>query len=117
MKKFNEWIALKMTLGVSTMWAFYLFCIYGLVPKIFPHVNQDTILYYSNYIQLIFLPLLAVGNAVMARATEKRDLETHDTVMKSNEAMMEELQLAKEERQELTDLVKYLHEKLENGGK
>lgn len=41
---------------------------------------------------------------------ELRAQETHDSVM-------EELRLAKEERQELTELVKYLHEKLENGGK
>lgn len=41
---------------------------------------------------------------------EQRSQETHDSVM-------EELRLAKEERQELTELVKYLHEKLDNGGK
>lgn len=41
---------------------------------------------------------------------EKRAQETHDSVM-------EELQIAREERQELTELVKYLHQKLDNGGK
>lgn len=37
---------------------------------------------------------------------EQRAQETHDSVI-------QELQIAREERQELTELVKYLHEKLE----
>lgn len=50
--------------------------------------------------------LLMCGQVVIGRAAEKQNNETHA-------AVMEELQIAKEERQELTELVKYLHEKLE----
>lgn len=109
MNRFNEWFAVKMTVAVSTMWAFYAFCIYGLIPKIFPHINQESILYWSNYIQLIFLPLLAVGGAVQGRATEKRDNETHD-------AVMEELTLARQEREEMKEVIHLLHQKLDEKG-
>lgn len=48
---------------------------------------------------------------------ELRAQETHDKVYASYRAISEELEIAKQERQELTELIKYLHEKLENGGK
>lgn len=103
MKKFNEWIAVKGTLIFGSMWTTYLFFCYGFLPIMFPKY-MDKFLYWSNTVQLWSLPLLMVGQVVLGRAAEKRNDETHA-------AVMEELQIAKEERQELTDLVKYLHEK------
>lgn len=67
---------------------------------------MNQLLYWSNTVQLWSLPLLMCGQVVIGRAAEKQNNETHA-------AVMEELQIAKEERQELTELVKYLHEKLE----
>ncbi|UOF90749.1 hypothetical protein LSG31_00255 [Fodinisporobacter ferrooxydans] len=104
MKKFNNWLALKMTLGFQTMWCFYLFVIYGLTPLKWPqYMNQ--ILYWSNFCQLIALPALAVGALVLAKkaeqknqaifeAQEKRAQETHDATMEllqGAHSMMSEL--------------------------
>ncbi|MCL6454380.1 MAG: hypothetical protein K6T78_12280 [Alicyclobacillus sp.] len=80
MRRINELIAVKITLAVSTMWAFYALVLYGLTPLVWPQY-MSKILYWSNFIQLVFLPLLAVGTAVMSRATKQRDQETHDAVM------------------------------------
>lgn len=80
MKKFNEWLAIKITLAVSTMWTFYLFCIYGLIPAFFPQIREE-ILYWSNYFQLIFLPAITIGTALLGRKAEQQAQETHDTVM------------------------------------
>lgn len=68
------------------MWAFYLFFLYGLVPLIWPQYT-DKILYWSNFLQLIALPALAVGAAVLAERTVQRDQETHDAVMKELEKL------------------------------
>lgn len=80
MNKFNEFLAVKMTKAIGTMWAFYIFVIYGFVPVIFPQ-HTDKILYWSNFAQLVFLPLLAVGSAVLGKSSETQAKETHDTVM------------------------------------
>ncbi len=98
MRKFNRWLAVKITVAVSTMWAFYLFLIYGLMPVVFPQYT-DKFLYWGNVVQLVFLPLLSVGAAVMGRAKERQDAETHDAVMQ---------ELANQR-----DLVKYLHQRLD----
>lgn len=105
MKRFNEWLSVKGTIVFGSMYTCYLFFFYGFLPIIFPqYMNQ--LLYWSNTVQLWSLPLLMCGQVVIGRAAEKQNNETHA-------AVMEELQIAKEERQELTELVKYLHEKLE----
>ena len=98
-KKINYKIAKIVTTKFQTMGMFYLFCIYGLSPllKIFtPYMTQ--FLYWPNFIQLISLPLLAVGQMILNTSSEQRLQETHDTVM-------EELTVAKEEREDLQVLM------------
>ncbi len=99
--RFNESLATRATIAFGTMWAFYLFAAYGLLPLLFPRAIT-TLLYWSNVVQLVALPLLAVGAQVLGRAAEQRALETHD-------AVMEELRLARLERDLLAGLVSDLH--------
>lgn len=94
MKKLNKWLGVKITIAFSTMWAFYMFVAYGLIPLIWPQY-QDKILYWSNFLQLIALPALAVGAAVLSEKAEQREQETHDAVMNELseiKSMHEELQ-------------------------
>ena len=72
---FNELFASKATVGFSSMWAFYVFLLYGLLPVFFPKYQND-ILYWSNCVQLVALPLLAVGQRVLS---QKHD-DLHDKV-------------------------------------
>jgi hypothetical protein len=99
MKKFNEWLAVNITLAASTMWMFYLFVIYGLIPVFFPAI-QDKILYWSNFVQLIFLPLLAVGSSVLGKSAEKQAQETHDAVMTELSEMKEILSILHSQNKE-----------------
>ncbi|NRD78953.1 hypothetical protein HPT25_16435 [Bacillus sp. BRMEA1] len=119
MKKFNDWLAEKITIAFYSMWAFYVFFIYGLIPLKFPFY-EDKILYWSNFVQLIALPAIGVGAVVLAKKHEKTNQEIYEAQEKRaqeiHDSVMEELKLAKEDRQELTALVKYLHEKLERNG-
>jgi hypothetical protein len=105
MKKFNDWLAEKITIGFYSMWAFYVFFIYGLIPVKFPTI-QDKILYWSNFVQLIALPAIGVGAVVLAKkqekknqaiyeAQEKRAQETHDVVMQEMSEVKEILELLK----------------------
>ena len=78
--RFNESFARRATLVFGTMWAFYACTFYGLLPLGFP-ADTVTILYWSNFLQLIALPLLMVGTNILGRDSERRALETHDAVM------------------------------------
>lgn len=72
---FNDLFASKSTLAFSSMWAFYVFLVYGITPIFFPKYQND-LLYWSNVVQLIALPLLAVGQRVLS---QKHD-DLHDKV-------------------------------------
>lgn len=61
----NEVLASKATIAFSSMYAFYVFVLYGLLPLAFPQ-DQNNLLYWSNVVQLVALPLLAVGQRVIS---------------------------------------------------
>jgi hypothetical protein len=111
--KFNELVAEKSTLIFGTMWMFYAFFIYGLLPLI-PILTpfQSQIFYWSGWVQLWALPLLMVGQNVMGRSAEQRAQETHDAVMDELNIVKEQLSIAQEEREELKILLAELHVKI-----
>jgi hypothetical protein len=99
----NERIAVHATKVFGTMWAFYVLTLYGLLPLAFPNA-QDRLLYWSNVIQLVALPLLMVGQNVLGRAAERQSRETHDAVLEDRQLLREELQLLRTERDQLAAL-------------
>jgi hypothetical protein len=64
---FNMRLAAWGTQKFGTMGAFYIFVIYGALGAVFT-AYQVTLLYWSNWVQLWSLPLLAVGSAVLGIA-------------------------------------------------
>jgi hypothetical protein len=93
--RFNDLLATKITLMVGTMWAFYAFVIFGLTPLIWPQ-HETQILYWSNFLQLIFLPVITVGTALMSRSSERRAAKDHVRIQK-------EFALLKKTHRELSD--------------
>lgn len=94
MKSFNTRLALKMTRFFGSMACFYVFVLWALLPVIpFFSKYQVTILYVSaGFIQLVALPLLAVGQQVQSEKSEKRMekmmlhiSKTEDTIKKEME--------------------------------
>jgi hypothetical protein len=77
----NEFLAKRITIFVCTMWAFYAFVIFGLTPLVWPRY-ENQILYWSNFLQLIFLPVITVGTAIMSRSTEARSAADHVSIKK-----------------------------------
>ena len=79
--RINDVLAMRVTLLVGSIWAFYAFVIFGLTPLIWPQYEEQ-ILYWSNFLQLVFLPVITVGTAIMSRGTEARAAQDHTAIQK-----------------------------------
>jgi hypothetical protein len=74
--RFNEWLAVRITLAAFTMEAVYL-CV---MLSVLPLLNSDwmnTILFISNAVQLTLLSVVGVGSAVLSRKQETRAAQDH----------------------------------------
>lgn len=116
MKKFNNKLAVSLTRMFGNMNTLYLFLlIFGIIPSIRLFAPaQSTFLYWSNVIQLCSLPVLAVGQNVIGKASERRAQETHAIVKKSHEEQMQEMtdikELLKADKAERTEINKLIKE-------
>lgn len=72
----NARLAKRGTLVFGSMWAFYVFVVYGALGAVFTK-QQATLLYWSNWIQLWSLPLLMVGGIVLGKAADQRAQQTY----------------------------------------
>lgn len=79
--KINDWIAIRLTWGVSTMWCFYAFFILVIIPLFIPSIMTFCMYFSSSILQLIFLPLILVGSKLMNQSSEERAAEDHAAVM------------------------------------
>jgi hypothetical protein len=114
--KFNDNVAVALTGCFGNMITAYVFAIYGLLPllSIFSPF-QDKFLYWSNWVQLWSLPVLAVGQNVIGRASERRSTKMYEIVRDSHKELMQEFDTIKElfdeqkvEHKEIDDLEKDL---------
>lgn len=87
---FNDRLAVKMTVMFGSIWCVYMFTVFSLLPLINASW-QAPLLYISNCIQLVALPALMVGNAVIARGTDQRALEDHTALTEILNDVREEL--------------------------
>ncbi|WP_019091762.1 hypothetical protein [Komagataeibacter europaeus] len=78
--KVNDHVAVRMTIIFGSIWCVYAFLVFSLIPLAAP-AWQNTLLYISNCIQLVALPALMVGNAVLSRGTDQRAAEDHAALM------------------------------------
>lgn len=111
--RLNNRVAEKATLIFGTMWMFYGFFIYGLLPLV-PQFQpyQTTLMYWSTWVQLWALPLLMVGQNILGKAAELQNQETHDAVMEEMAIVKEELSIAREERDKMKEILIQLHMKI-----
>lgn len=86
----NEGIALRMTIVFGSMGCVYAFLVFSLVPFLLPR-TQNTLLYISNCIQLVALPAIMVGSALLARSSEQRAAEDHAAIVEILAAVRVEL--------------------------
>lgn len=81
MKRFNEWIAVRMTMAFGTMTMVYLFLFWSILPLIYPPVQNVVFYTSSGVIQLVALPALMVGQLILGRKAEERAQQDHEAIM------------------------------------
>ncbi len=73
MKRFNEWLAVKITEGVATMWAAYAFAVLAIFG--FPYGASTVVPYVQwlsqTFIQLTMLSIIMVGQGIMTQHHKK----------------------------------------------
>ncbi len=87
--RFNSKLGLKITLVVGTMWAAYLFvflALYGLPQALRSGASATVLWTSSEFIQLVLLPIIIVGQNIQAKASDARAEDTY----KDAEAIMHE---------------------------
>ena len=101
--KFNDWLAVKITNGVATMWCAYIFALIALYGGTTVNWNKasEVVQWISQtFLQLVLLSIIMVGQKVISAASDEQAKEMHDTVMQSH--------------QELRHLVRELHAAIES---
>ncbi len=88
--RFNARVGLMITLGVGTMICAYIFAIIALIslPSAIKSHNLTIIIAWisSNFLQLVLLPVIIVGQNIQAAASDKRAEDTY----KDAEAVLHE---------------------------
>ena len=80
-ESFNDTLAVGTTNVISTMWCAYAFVLLSALPLIWS-AQKDNILYLSNCFQLIFLPLIMVGQNLLGKTAEDRAKQDHESIMR-----------------------------------
>jgi hypothetical protein len=80
-KNINNYIAIKSTKLLGTIWCVYAFIIFCILPLVAPQW-QNNLLYLSNCAQLIFLPLLMCGQSLLGKTSEDRAISDHKKIIK-----------------------------------
>ena len=103
-RRFNEWLAVKVTRSMATMWCAYVFLVWSLIPLVWPEAESIVFYVSGGIIQLVALSLIMVGQNVLGQATATQAKETHDTVLETydrvienNDVVIKEIILCKEE--------------------
>ena len=109
MKRFNLWLAEKITSSVATMWCAYLFAGIALISLPKALQSGDSIVIVSwvaqTFLQLVLLSIIMVGQKVGSASVEQKIDETHT-------AALLELQELRTMSKEIQLLIKDVESKL-----
>ena len=133
--KFNNRLAVRITKGVGTMWSAYLFAILSLMSlpailvTIFPGMKHDfphwviaasmiTLIAWisQNFLQLVLLPIIMVGQNVIQRQQDAKVESDHKTLTylaNLQEQQMVELQNQATMLQNQGEILEYLRKAME----
>lgn len=113
MKRFNLWLAEKITTGVATMWCAYLFAAIALISLPKALQSGDSIVIVSwvaqTFLQLVLLSIIMVGQKVQSASVEQKIDETHTASLAEFELAKEARVFASEELHELKQLSRDIH--------
>ena len=112
---FNGKVAVFITASVGTMWAAYLFGVIAIVslPAAIQSKDLTIIIAWvsSNFLQLVLLPVIIVGQNIQGRAADKRAMDTY----KDAEAILHECMQLQEHLQAQDKVLDDLVARLQGG--
>ena len=113
MKKFNQWLASKITSAVGTMWCAYIFAAIALISLPSAIKSHDPIVIVAwvaqTFLQLVLLSIIMVGQDVQSKGMQQKISETHAASLGEFELAKEARIFAAEELQELKQISKEVH--------
>lgn len=113
MKRFNLWLAEKITSGVATMWCAYLFAAIALISLPKAIQSGDSIVIVSwvaqTFLQLVLLSIIMVGQKVQSASVEQKIDETHTASLAEFELAKEARNFASEELKQLKEISQEVH--------
>mgnify|MGYP003328866446 FL=1 len=113
MKKFNDWIASKITSAVATMWCAYIFAAIALISLPSAIKSHDPIVIVAwvaqTFLQLVLLSIIMVGQDVQSKDMQQKISETHTASLGEFELAKEAREIANKELQELKQIAKDIH--------
>ncbi len=85
MGHFNTWLAVRITRSVGSMWCAYLFAAIALVSLPAAIQTRNSVIIVSwiaqTFFQLVLLPIIIVGQNVLAAASDARAESDHETII------------------------------------
>ena len=113
MKRFNLWLAEKITSSVATMWCAYIFAGIALISLPKAIQSGDSIVIVSwvaqTFLQLVLLSIIMVGQKVQSSGVEQKIDETHTASLAEFELAKEARDNANQELKELKALSREIH--------
>lgn len=118
-KTLNHWndvVATVATRLFSSMWTFWIFLILVMIPT-FIHSTQMVIMFISSSVlQLVALPLLAVGQKILNKTANRRDDADHKRILEEFQLLKELLLDSKRQNDDIKEIKSKILE-LENNQK
>ena len=113
MKRFNDWLASKITSAVGTMWCAYIFALIALISLPSALKSHDPIVIVAwvaqTFLQLVLLSIIMVGQDVQSKDMQQKISETHTASLGEFELAKEAREIANKELQELKQIAKDIH--------
>jgi hypothetical protein len=119
---FNTWLAVVLTQGTGTMWTAYVFTVlaiiglFGLLGWLNPFTFLLTTWVSQQFLQLVLLPVILVGQNVLGRKAELLADEQFHTTMSTYHDIEQIMQHLSEQDAELLHQTKMLIQLLEKNG-
>ena len=106
MGRVNAWLALRITKIVGTMYCAYVFTILAFValPSAIQQGSPTVLVNWlsSNFLQLVLLPIIIVGQNVISTAQDARAEADHETLTALNQMNIQQLEILKTQEEILT---------------
>ena len=113
MKRFNDWLASKITSAVGTMWCAYIFALIALISLPSALKSHDPIVIVAwvaqTFLQLVLLSIIMVGQDVQSKDMQQKISETHTASLGEFELAKEAREIANKELQELKEIARDIH--------